>query len=794
MSFCLCCTTFLFIKCLLSISLSHTHTYTNKQVKGISNVELIDPVQMAAIFNRLENIKLWLKRYPDWDLNKQNRVLGGFTLATGVFMGPNRAELTRYLIEEKGADLSLKTFAGSNTLHSIASGTDCCPESLKIILRHMKSKNLSVDERRYPVNFKWKTIVRLSKLYYQYHSSPSMIAKLLGVDSGGTALHSAVLRGDLEIVEILLSAGADPTIKNDLDMDAVSMSWNFPALRGLLQKRHRALRFGRGMAQDTLVPENNVVLGKRISTATTLQHDMWLISMSTLLKLYGKDGKRELMEPHQHLLQRGDLIRWVNVPSDAEIVFVSHEWLSYAHPDPEGKKLKTLCRVLERLRDGDIDRVDMSALHTIQYKHNFTVLSNDWKDMLRRTFLWVDWFSMPQPSAEKVEDIGDAKMEELRARGSRAIRSIPAYVERSDFMMILAPPSEHKNRGDDDNTCYRTWRRRGWCLLELFASFMSRDVTNPPLLVRSERGTPTWVSPSDASNMCVGQAKFTCCERNHAITTETQKVINDIFSKEDEEEEKNEVEMTIPCDKPIAGNIMQRLIEAKVSHMFNTNGDVRMARLFESMSTWWLRDLDDGWITQKIKAKQAKEEAKKRREKEARELKLKEEKKRREYRRNMYASKGQKMPEEERKKDEELKEKEKKMKEEEKTKKAEEDAKEPEMSDEEKKARRERDKASLQDFKERRMRWDTKRKDTKWFDRHGVGILLYAVLTNDLPVVRELLQELREEFPGGKTVDEYVFFFLCVCVCHSVPHITHRQYHSPTHATHTHTHTTIQVQ
>ena len=43
-------------------------------------------------------------------------------------------------------------------------------------------------------------------------------------------LHYAAMRGDMEIVELLLSAGADPSVKNDLGKDAVALCKSFPEL------------------------------------------------------------------------------------------------------------------------------------------------------------------------------------------------------------------------------------------------------------------------------------------------------------------------------------------------------------------------------------------------------------------------------------------------------------------------------------------------------------------------------------------------------------------------------------
>merc|ERR1711871_135048 len=324
--------------------------------------------------------------------------------------------------------------------------------------------------------------------------------------------------------------------------------------------------------------KNRVVamLGKRMSTATPIQHEMWLISLENLLTLYGKKGYRRVMDVHQFLKRRHLITPWHSVTSDAEIIFVSHEWLSWAHPDPDGDQLRVLCRVIERLKRGELD-TEMDPIHTILYKHKFTTKAKDWETMLKRTYLWVDWFSMPQPGAEKVENIGGKAMDVLRTQGSKAIRSIPAYVERSDFILILVPSLYHSDRKVP--TCYRTWRRRGWCLLELYAAAMARDSSNPPLLVRSERGTPMWKSPLEILKLSIGCPDFTCCQRNHVITTETQKVMNGGVVKK------------IPCDKPIAGGILEKLIDAKISHFANAEGDMVMARWHCVLKHWWMRGL-----------------------------------------------------------------------------------------------------------------------------------------------------------------------------------------------------------
>ena len=83
-----------------------------------------------------------------------------------------------------------------------------------------------------------------------------------------------------------------------------------------------------------------------------------------------------------------------------------------------------VCRVLERLKSGEIDRVDMDPSHTMMYKHKFCDTKRE-VEIDVETYLWVDWFSMHQSGAEREEDIGKERMASLRSEGSNAIRSIP---------------------------------------------------------------------------------------------------------------------------------------------------------------------------------------------------------------------------------------------------------------------------------------------------------------------------------------------------------------------------------
>ena len=100
------------------------------------------------------------------------------------------------------------------------------------------------------------------------------------------------------------------------------MCKSFPALRGVLEKRERMMKL-----RGTVRKERVEVLGKRISTATPIQHEMWLISLENLLMLYGDEGNGRVMDVHQELKRLDFLTPWCDVPADAEIIFVRTHFL-----------------------------------------------------------------------------------------------------------------------------------------------------------------------------------------------------------------------------------------------------------------------------------------------------------------------------------------------------------------------------------------------------------------------------------------------------------------------------------
>ena len=318
---------------------------------------------------------------------------------------------------------------------------------------------------------------------------------------------------------------------------------------------------------------------RRISTASPLLYPLHLISVETLLRLYANDPSARL-EAHQFLKERELLTLWTDLPSTSKIIFVSHEWVGWNHPDPNGTQLQVLCRCLERLSKGEIPLVGMNIFCRLLFNERYETKGREWVSIMKDAYIWLDWICMPQPNAESSRTsspLSPEALTKLQNDAGRAIGSIAAYVERADFVLVLVPSCVHKDRKDPFTkrrvrTCYRTWRKRGWCVLELAASYLSREKQHPLLVVSSKNGVPEWISNMEAVKLRLGLSDFTCCQRNHNFSDSRGAIV--------------------ACDKPRCRDILKPLIRRKVQYLHSQRSQSH-ARVIEQMSRNLMMGLGD---------------------------------------------------------------------------------------------------------------------------------------------------------------------------------------------------------
>jgi len=224
--------------------------------------------------------------------------------------------------------------------------------------------------------------------------------------------------------------------------------------------------------------------------------------------MYGMSMERFLgmspdipLPPHQELLREGMLTR---CGAQTQVIFVSHEWLSFNHFDPNGDQVRALQTIFRRLIAGELE-LYADPWYQLLVDEPPYLSGADCKELFSKMHVWLDWISIPQ--SKSYDPVPPAKL-------MAAVESIPGYVAEAELMLIIAPPAVHVDRG---TLCdFSSWCERGWCITELQSALLSICETKV-LLVTSGDSAPMWGSPYTVLQRTAGSGNFTCCQRNHEI-------------------------------------------------------------------------------------------------------------------------------------------------------------------------------------------------------------------------------------------------------------------------------------
>ncbi|CAE7467023.1 unnamed protein product, partial [Symbiodinium necroappetens] len=178
------------------------------------------------------------------------------------------------------------------------------------------------------------------------------------------------------------------------------------------------------------------------------------------------------VEPHEKLKAWGKLVDFdVGLGKAA---FVSHQWLTQRHPDPDFKQMRTLQEAVTRMLSSSgsvsLDPVTEAVVQTAK-----PLPMKEFQT--HAMFFWYDYFSCPQ-----LRHPTRVSGETDNLHQAKAINSIPAYVARCEVFIALCPvldcPLERRVLTP------ATWSSRGWCRLERAARELSPNSTW--VLIRSE--------------------------------------------------------------------------------------------------------------------------------------------------------------------------------------------------------------------------------------------------------------------------------------------------------------------
>ena len=130
----------------------------------------------------------------------------------------------------------------------------------------------------------------------------------------------------------------------------------------------------------------------------------------------------EKLLPHERLMEEDQLVEFT--ANMGQAAFVSHQWVTPEHPDPEFVQMRVFQEALKSMMSRG------KWVHT-SFETEVTVKPPGLDLQVLRSkelFFWYDFFSIPQP---QLEPNSCSRLSSFNRQG-KAIESIPAYVERCE--------------------------------------------------------------------------------------------------------------------------------------------------------------------------------------------------------------------------------------------------------------------------------------------------------------------------------------------------------------------------
>ena len=152
------------------------------------------------------------------------------------------------------------------------------------------------------------------------------------------------------------------------------------------------------------------------------------------------------------------LVEWK--PGMGHVVFFSHTWLGFEHPDPHRVKWPLAKDLLRKGVEGKLEifpHWTVELLGAASLRIRAKTLQKD----LIGGYVWIDYASVPQE---------DAVLQ------GKAIASLASYVADSKYFVCIAGPWTHADDGTIRDV--RAWCNRGWCRLENCANALAAGDRN----------------------------------------------------------------------------------------------------------------------------------------------------------------------------------------------------------------------------------------------------------------------------------------------------------------------------
>ena len=378
------------------------------------------------------------------------------------------------------------------------------------------------------------------------------------------------------------------------------------------------------------------VLPKNVSTKKPwerlkekLAYPMYVIPVKSFLEMEG-------WVPHQEALAAGMVLEYDHDKMEDKVIFISHQWSGWLHPDPKLEQMASLKGALNQLMDGKTT-VRSNAMLEMGYDWHVEHSGKWWKENLPQMFMWIDFSSMPQPLAARFAGLSQAQRDlamaaEKRARHAgmvealeaqeeggvgkvshsgtdhrlvedkeeevtklvkqltTAVDCIPGYIQRCAMMWVLVPPIEHADV--DKAVCdYTSWRSRGWCRMEFKASKLKAGIDMPVMVLDgSYGGQLTYINPCDSCKLNPQNGSFSV----EGDRPKVQQVLNELY----EQKTKSYIE---EHDDLVAYRVVKLMRAASTSKYEYTeeelavDGETAVARVKEAL-LWRDEATEEAWM------------------------------------------------------------------------------------------------------------------------------------------------------------------------------------------------------
>ena len=193
---------------------------------------------------------------------------------------------------------------------------------------------------------------------------------------------------------------------------------------------------------------------------------MWVIQVKDVLEMTGT------MQPHQVLKAQGLLEIW---RVTMFTLFVSHQWLSFHHPDPNGEQLKVLQLVLRKLI-----AKQLTIQGNVWSEYSASKARTKDLDGVGKWYMWLDYFCVPQLVGHSVLGVGEqhSYIESIPSyvdlcsafvelgtagRASRLKSSVPGAGQNGGVVIIIIFLPEQKFQSQRSRALIRSGSLRLWC-------------------------------------------------------------------------------------------------------------------------------------------------------------------------------------------------------------------------------------------------------------------------------------------------------------------------------------------